>query len=143
MDPIQQQLAVMQEEIKQLREELAQVKAGKFNVLACDTITCKAWQVVDKAGNVRITAATLANGESGIGWFDNNGKPRIDAGTFAAGEVGVRWSDTNGNIRMTAFTQPNGNTSMQWLDTEGETQMNVAVSSWRRRIISGCGTNYI
>ena len=45
-----------------------------------DTITCKAWKVVDKDGKQRIGAATFANGEAGVQWLDKDEKARIEIG---------------------------------------------------------------
>ena len=52
-----------------------------------DTITCKAWKVVDKDGKVRISAKTFADGEAGVAWLDKDEKMRIGAGTTADGTV--------------------------------------------------------
>ena len=61
-----------------------------------DTITCKAWKVVDNESRVRIAAGTYANGEAGVVWMDKDGKKRINAGTYADGEAGVVWLDKDG-----------------------------------------------
>ena len=52
-----------------------------------DTITCKAWRVVDKDGKQRIGAGTFANGQASADLTDKDGKMRIAAGTFADGTV--------------------------------------------------------
>ena len=52
-----------------------------------DTITCKAWRVVDKDGKQRIGAGTFANGKAGVGLLDKDEKVRIVAKTNADGTV--------------------------------------------------------
>ena len=52
-----------------------------------DTITCKAWKVVDKDGKTRIAAVTSADGLASVQWSDKDGKPRIGAATLADGTV--------------------------------------------------------
>ena len=58
-----------------------------------DTITCKAWRVVDKDGKVRIGAGTHADGEASVQWLDKDEKVRIAAGITADGTVGLPTSD--------------------------------------------------
>ena len=41
-----------------------------------DTITCKAWKVVDNESKLRISAGTDADGYAGVQWFDKDGKSR-------------------------------------------------------------------
>ena len=52
-----------------------------------ETITCKAWKVVDKDGKLRIAAVTSADGQASVQWKDKDGKVRIGAGTHADGTV--------------------------------------------------------
>ena len=41
-----------------------------------DTITCKAWKVVDKDGKSRIVAGTNVDGNVGVRWFDKIARAR-------------------------------------------------------------------
>ena len=85
-----------------------------------DTITCKAWKVVDKDAKVRIVAKTLANGNAGVSWFDKDGKQRIEAATLAEGQASVLWNDKDGKLRIGAATDSDGEASVQWLDKDGK-----------------------
>ena len=58
-----------------------------------DTITCKAWKVVDKDAKVRITAETFADGQASVQWNDKDGKGRIAAATYADGTVELPTED--------------------------------------------------
>ena len=72
-----------------------------------DTITCKGWRVVDKEGKMRI-AATLADGNAGVVWFDKDGKIRIVASTSTEGNASVRWGDKDMKTRILAATLADG-----------------------------------
>ena len=52
-----------------------------------DTITCKAWRVVDKDGKLRIDAESYADGSAGVALHDKDEEMRIMAGTSADGIV--------------------------------------------------------
>ena len=69
-----------------------------------DTITCKAWRVVDKGGKLRIGASTAADGAADVTWFDTDMKTRIIATTSPSGLAGVTWSDKEGKERIVAGT---------------------------------------
>ena len=84
-----------------------------------DTVTCKAWNVVDN-DKVRIGAKAAADGTAGVTWFDNNSKGRIFAGTTASGKSAIVWLDTNEKSRISAHTQPDGTALMQWTDKDGK-----------------------
>ena len=73
-----------------------------------DTITCKAWKVVDKDGKSRIAAGTLANGTAGVQWFDKDEKMRINASTLADGNASMLWNDKDGKVRIGATTYADG-----------------------------------
>ena len=44
-----------------------------FAVKPHGVITCDGWRVVDKDGKVRIDAATYADGNAGVHWWDKDG----------------------------------------------------------------------
>ena len=71
-----------------------------------DTVTCKAWKLVDKDGKGRIGAVTTDDGTAGMAWYDKNGKMRIDAVTTGDGNAIVTWLDKNGKDRISASTRP-------------------------------------
>ena len=73
-----------------------------------DTITCKAWRIVDKDGKQRISAETFADGKASVQCFDKDEKQRISAATFADGDAGVQWSDKDGKMRINAGTTADG-----------------------------------
>ena len=79
-----------------------------------DTITCKAWKVVDNESKVRISAGTDADGEAGVSWWDKDGKQRIAARTLADGYAGVGWLDKDGKLRIGAATRSDGNAGVGW-----------------------------
>ena len=94
-----------------------------------DTITCKAWKVVDKDAKVRIVAKTLANGNAGVSWLDKDEKVRINAGTFANGNAGVSWFDKDGKQRIEAATLAEGQASVLWNDKDGKLRIGAATDS--------------
>ena len=73
-----------------------------------DTITCKAWRVVDKDGKVRIGARTLAEGSASMVWIDKDGKMRIVATTFSDGQASVELLDKDEKMRIDAVTFADG-----------------------------------
>ena len=87
----------LQTKIDELKAEVAKLKAllnggnPRFG-----TITCKEWRVIDENDNDRIIAATYADGEAGVAWFDKDAKSRIVAGTTADGNSSVAWVDKDG-----------------------------------------------
>ena len=88
-----------------------------------DTITCKAWKVVDNESKLRISAGTDADGYAGVQWFDKDGKSRIVARTFADGEAGVSWLDKDGKQRIAARTLADGYAGVQWFDKDGKSRI--------------------
>ena len=90
-----------------------------------DTVTCKAWAVVDNSGKTRIDAYTLPNGSANVRWFDTNGKPRLAASTQASGSAGMTWYDKEFKTRMSADTMPDGSAGMTWYDKEFKTRMSA------------------
>ena len=83
-----------------------------------DTITCKAWKVVDKDGKQRIGAETNADGKAGVSWSDKDGKTRIFALTFADGNAGVLWFDKDEKLRIVAATSPDGDAGVVVADKD-------------------------
>jgi hypothetical protein len=131
MDTIQDQIRELQTSVR--RQRFAIVALGTILVgtaligavrrtsdATFDTITCKAWNVADEDGKVRITAGTGASGEAGVWWADTDGKVRITAGTAAGGRAAVGWADTDGKVRITAGTAANGRAMVGWADTNGK-----------------------
>lgn len=117
MDNIQAQIRELQATVTELRERLDALQRGDATF---DTITCKGWQVVDKDGKERITAATDADGLAAVFWADKNGKVRIAVTTHADGDASVRWADKNGRERITAQTQDDGLVGVFWADKNGK-----------------------
>ena len=118
METIQQQIGVMQKSIKRQRFAIIAltgiIVAGGFVAAVrpagdatFDTITCKAWKVVDKDGKVRIMATT-ADGYAGVTWRDKDEKGRIVASTFADGDASVAWFDKDEKVRIAAATLADG-----------------------------------
>lgn len=143
MEKIQQQLGALQVIIAQ--QQLS-VKRQRFAIiaLACiiiaggfiaavrpvgdatfDTITCKAWKVVDKDGKVRIMATT-ADGYAGVTWRDKDEKARIDASTTADGYASMAWRDKDGKARIDASTNADGGAGVTWLDKDGKFRIMAA-----------------
>ena len=91
-----------------------------------DTITCKAWKVVDKDGKQRINAGTHADGSAVVGWSDKDGKGRIGAGTFADGSAVVGWLDKDGKQRINAGTHADGRANVVWYDKDGKGRIGAA-----------------
>ena len=96
-----------------------------------DTITCKAWRVVDKDGKLWIAATANAdgNGDAGVGWLDKNGKIRIAAGTNADGRAGVSLFDKDGKERIAATTFPDGDAGVGWLDKDGKQRFDATTNA--------------
>jgi len=84
-----------------------------------DTVTCRAWKLIDKDGTLRIGATTFADGEAVVQWFDKGGKMRIVAATDADGDATVQMNDKDGKSRISAATQAGGQASVQWNDKNG------------------------
>ena len=91
-----------------------------------DTITCKAWKVVDNESKLRISAGTDADGYAGVQWFDKDGKSRIVARTVADGDAGVSWWDKDGKKRIAARTLADGIASVVWLDKDEKVRISAA-----------------
>ena len=99
-----------------------------------DTITCKAWRVVDKDGEVRIAAGKMdknckvlvdagtddSNGVESVTWQDKDGKVRMSAGTFPDGGAGVMLLDKNEKLRISAVTLADGGAGVMLLDKNGQ-----------------------
>ena len=94
-----------------------------------DTITCKAWKVVDKDGKVRIDAGTNADGTASVIWKDKDGKSRIDVGTIANGNAGVTCLDKDGKQRIAAATFADGDASVAWMDKDGKLRIDAAAGA--------------
>ena len=94
-----------------------------------DTITCKAWKVVDKDGKQRIGAGTNADGNVGVRWFDKDGVERIGATTFASGNAGVQWLDKEGKMRIAATTYADGSASVQWNDKDEKLRISAGTNA--------------
>ena len=77
-----------------------------------DTITCKAWQIVDKDGKVRIAAETDPDGRARVQWLDKDEKQRIAAETDADGNAGVQWLDKDEKRRIAALTSADGTVAL-------------------------------
>ena len=90
-----------------------------------DTVTCKAWAVVDNSGKTRIDAYTLPNGSANVRWFDTNGKPRLAASTQASGSAGMTWYDKEFKTRMSADTMPDGSAGMRWIDNDNKVRISA------------------
>jgi hypothetical protein len=90
-----------------------------------DTVTCKAWAVVDNSGKTRIDAYTLPNGSANVRWFDTNGKPRLAASTQASGSAGMTWYDKDFKTRMSADTMPDGSAGMRWIDNDNKVRISA------------------
>jgi len=170
METIQQQIGALQVIVA---KQQASTKRQRFAIIALtgiivaggfiaavrpagdatfDTITCKGWSVVGKDGKMRIAAVTLADGETGVFWYDKDGKGRIGASTLADGsasvracdkdekvriiafthpngQAGVQWNDKDGKMRINAFTHPNGQASVSWLDKDGKTRIAMGIGA--------------
>ena len=94
-----------------------------------DTITCKAWKVVDKDGKLRINAATYADGQASVQWNDKDGMARIAAGTNADGQSGVGLFDKDGKVRISATTLADGSASVKWWDKDEKVRISAGVSA--------------
>ena len=96
-----------------------------------DTITCKAWRVVDKDGKLWIAATANADGkgDAGVGWLDKNGKIRIAAGTNADGGAGVSLFDKDGKERIAATTFADGDAGVGWLDKDGKQRFDATTNA--------------
>ena len=102
-----------------------------------DTVTCKAWKLVDTDGKTRMSAVTTANGHADMSWFDKDGETRILAGTYATGDAAMAWFDKDGETRMVANTDANGDADMSWFDKDGTMRIvagtyvdGIAVAWW-------------
>ncbi len=119
MDTIQDQIRALQTSVRRQRfaiVTLASILAGSALIGAVrpagdatfDTITCKGWAVVDKAGKERIFAGTIGNGTAAVTWRDKDGKGRIFVNTADTGDAGVTWFDKDEQPRFFAGTLANG-----------------------------------
>ena len=135
MDNIQEQIRELRETVTrqakailELSRDLdalkAQVASGDF-----ETITCKAWMVVDKDGKARIVACTSADGDAGVTWSDKDGKARIVACTYADVEAVVAWYDKDGEERISAFTYAGGDAGVTWSDKDGEERITASTDA--------------
>jgi len=100
-----------------------------FAVKPHGVITCDGWRVVDKDGNLRISATTYADGEASVQWFDKDGKVRIDAATNADGEAGVIWFDKDGKVRIDAGTNADGQAGVIWRDKDEKMRIVAATDA--------------
>ena len=137
METIQQQIGALQTSVKRQRFAIIAlvgiIVAGGFVAAVrpvgdatFDTITCKGWSVVGKDGKMRIAAVTLADGETGVFWYDKDGKVRIGASTLANGTAGVIWHDKDEKMRIGAGTHADGNASVIWSDKDGKVRIDAA-----------------
>jgi hypothetical protein len=138
MDNIQDQIRELQASVRRQRfaiVALASVFTGIALIGAVrpvgnatfDTITCKAWKVVDKDGRVCIIAGMNLDGEVVMYWHDKDGKERIGAGMNSDGGAGVTWYDKDGKKRITAGTTPDGGAGVAWYDKDGKAGMAAAI----------------
>ena len=100
-----------------------------FAVKPHGIITCKGWQVVDKDGKLRISAATDADGTATMGLFDKDDKVRISAGVAASGSAGVGLNDKNEKVRIGATTNFDGSASVIWADKDEKVRISAGVSA--------------
>jgi hypothetical protein len=131
MEDIQAQIQALQTSVRRQRFAivgLASLLAGSVLLGAVspagdatfDTITCKKWRVVDKDGNARISASTLAAGDASVIWLDKDGKIRIYASTDAVGDASVALADKAEKVRISASTLAAGHASVNWYDKDGK-----------------------
>ena len=140
METIQQQLNALQTSAKRQRllniALLGIIVAGGFIAAVrpvgdatFETITCNKWQVVDNDGKMRIAAVTLADGETGVFWYDKDGKGRITAGTLTDGSATAQWNDKDGKLRINAGTFANGDAAVVWLDKDGKLRIGAVTGA--------------
>jgi hypothetical protein len=92
-----------------------------------DTVTCKAWKLVDNDGKVRMFANT-SDSDAGMVWTDKNGRVRMRAVTCINGQAGIGWHDTDGNGRMIVKTEADGLADMAWYDKDGKVRIMAATN---------------
>ena len=81
-----------------------------------DTITCKAWKVVDKDGKMRINATIYADGDAGVVWYDKDGRMRIGATIYPDGDASVALLDKDEKVRINAKTTDYGTVELPTKD---------------------------
>jgi hypothetical protein len=137
MDNIQDQIRELQTSVRRQRFAIVALASVLTSIAligavrpvgdaAFDTITCKAWKVVDKDGKDRILASTTPEGAAGVVWVDRDEKLRIAVATGPDGKASVAWVDKYGKGRISAGTYPDGKASVNWLDNDGKSRITAA-----------------
>ena len=147
METIQEQIAALQAEVKQLRAELDRVLTGKFDSLVCRKLT-----ITDKEGRTRIAAGTRDEDEVGIWWLDSKKRVRISATTSSndldSGRDGIAsinllgitaptWAATAvfadplekvlEKVRVSLFTSDSGEARIQLFDQERVRRIDIGI----------------
>ena len=145
MDNIQDQIRELQTSVRRQRFAIVALASALTGIAfvgavspagdaTFDTITCKAWKVVDKDGRARIGADALPNGAASIAWVDKDGKPRIGAYTLPDGRAGMTWFDKDGKERISAATESDGLAGVALRDKYGKDRINATTDpdSWAK-----------
>ena len=94
-----------------------------------DTVTCKAWNVVDKDGKFRILAGTDAAGNALTTWLDKDGKMRISTATYANGKAATTWYGKDEKTRIQAFTNAAGTAATAWFDKDKKIRIEASTDA--------------
>lgn len=136
METIQEQIGVLQAEVKQLRAELDRVLTGKF-----DSLVCRKLRIIDKEGRTRIAAGTRDEDEVGIWWLDSEKHVRISALTDSEGLASINlfgitaptWaanamvSDGLEKVRVSLFTNHDGESRIHLFDQERVRRIDIGI----------------
>ena len=139
MDNIQDQIRELQTSVRRQRFAIVALASALTGIAfvgavspagdaTFDTITCKAWRVVDKDGKGRIRAATLPDGSAFMLWNDKDGKTRIRAGTDPNGTADVAWLGKDEKLRIVAGTSPDGDAGVVWKDKDGKIRIGASTA---------------
>ena len=140
MEDIQAQIQSLQTSVRRQRfaiVALATILAGCTLLGAVspagdatfDTITCKAWRVVDKDGKGRIRAATSDEGNAALVWFDEDGRGRIIVSTQGSRAGTMTFFDKDYVGRIHVSTSERGNASVSLYDKDGEERILAATNA--------------
>jgi hypothetical protein len=149
MDTIQDQIRELQTSVRRQRFAifaLASVLTGIALIGAVrpagdatfDTITCKAWKVVDADGRQRINAGTFPDGFAGVKWSDGDGKERIVAVTTPGGLSFVSLNGGDGKNRIIALTSDGDLAHVSMYDFRG----NARITASTRDILHSAGVQW-
>ncbi len=130
MSTHEDQLSILQEEMKSLREQVEQLRndlvmqavltssgtvtqRALFGSLRCSTIKCSAIHIVDLEGRERIKISANEKSEAGIEVLDTEGNLRITMQSIDNGVAGIVLWDREGEIRVIMDTDHDGNPNLE------------------------------